>query len=88
MVLEDGQLNSKPATQQLENSHCCFSKKLYSVVRNKDMLRTIVNQALLICHNFFTTNKAPAGQIMGTVVSPGMAATLELRNPGVTVKGN
>uniref|UniRef100_A0A7C8ZB59 BZIP domain-containing protein n=1 Tax=Opuntia streptacantha TaxID=393608 RepID=A0A7C8ZB59_OPUST len=29
-----------------------------------------------------------AGQMVGTVVSPGMATTLELRNPGVHVKGN
>jgi len=29
-----------------------------------------------------------AGQMVGTVVSPGMATTLELRNPVVHVKGN
>ncbi|KNA08201.1 hypothetical protein SOVF_164610 [Spinacia oleracea] len=35
-----------------------------------------------------TSANAVAGQVMGTVVSPGVATTLELRNPGVTVKGN
>lgn len=35
-----------------------------------------------------TPANATAGQVVGTVVSPGVATTLELRNPGVNLKGN